>query len=301
MTRTLVIAGLGTWLGATLLLSELRWFARTGLTERLRPYSPGGMAHASRSGVLSVESFRDAVGPLSRTIGEGLARVAGVSEDLELRLTRIHSDLDVTGFRVRQVGSAVVGFGAGALTAVAVRPPAAVGLALVLGGAALAFLVQEQRIAGASARWQRRVFLELPVVAEQLALLLSAGWSLASALNRLAGRSSGACAADLARVCARIRQGLSEADALREWAAVARVGALDRLVPVLALNRDTSDLGRLIAEEARSIRRDVQRELIESAERRNQQVWIPVTVATLVPGVLFMAIPFIEALRLFGG
>jgi hypothetical protein len=36
-------------------------------------------------------------------------------------------------------------------------------------------------------------------------------------------------------------------------------------------------------------------------ERRSQQVWIPVTVATLVPGVIFLSIPFIEALRQFGG
>jgi tight adherence protein C len=47
------------------------------------------------------------------------------------------------------------------------------------------------------------------------------------------------------------------------------------------------------------VRREVQRELIEAVERRGQQVWIPVTVATLVPGVLLMAVPFIEALRLF--
>ena len=138
-------------------------------------------------------------------------------------------------------------------------------------------------------------------VAEQLALLLAAGWSLTSALNRLAARGSGATALDLRRVCRRVRQGVSEADALREWAQVAQVPALERLVSVLALSRDTSDLGRLIAEEARAIRRDVHRELIESVERREQQVWIPVTVATLVPGVLFMAIPFVEALRLFGG
>ena len=59
------------------------------------------------------------------------------------------------------------------------------------------------------------------------------------------------------------------------------------------------DLGRLIADEARAIRRDVHRELIETIERRGQQVWIPVTVATLVPGVIFLAVPFIEALRLF--
>ena len=99
----------------------------------------------------------------------------------------------------------------------------------------------------------------------------------------------------------RIRQGLTEVDALREWAALAEVDALDRLVAVLALNREAGDLGRLIAEEARAIRRDVHRELIETIERRAQQVWIPVTVATLVPGVLFLAVPFIEALRLFSG
>jgi tight adherence protein C len=137
-------------------------------------------------------------------------------------------------------------------------------------------------------------------VAEQLALLLSAGYSLSAALNRLAHRGSGACSADLRRVCARMRQGLSETDALREWAVLARVDALDRLVPVLALNRETSDLGRLMAEEARAIRRDVHRELIETAERQSQQVWIPVTVAALVPGVIFLGIPFFEALRRFG-
>ena len=88
-------------------------------------------------------------------------------------------------------------------------------------------------------------------------------------------------------------------DALREWARLADVDALTRLVNVLALHREGGDLGRLISEEARTIRSEVHRELIESIERRGQQVWIPVTVATLVPGVLFMVVPFIEAMRLF--
>jgi hypothetical protein len=79
------------------------------------------------------------------------------------------------------------------------------------------------------------------------------------------------------------------------------VDGVERLVAVLALNREAGDLGRLISEEARSIRREVQRELIETIERRGQTVWIPVTVATLVPGVLFLAVPFIEALRVFSG
>lgn len=301
MTRGLLVVGLVLWGGAALVLSELRWFARRPLVDRLRPYSPGGMGRLNRVGVFSVESFTQAVGPLSSAVGERLARMVGVTEQLSLRLTRIHSPAGVSDVRIRQLGASLAGFGVAALVVAALGPPVPVSLLLVLAAPALAFLVQEQRVAKASQEWQRRLFLELPVVAEQLALLLSAGYSLTSALDRLARRSAGACGADLRRVCARLRQGLSEAEALREWAAVANVVALDRLVAVLALNRETSDLGRLLAEEARAIRRDVHRELIEAAERRSQQVWIPVTVATLVPGVIFMGIPFVEALRRFGG
>jgi Flp pilus assembly protein TadB len=259
------------------------------------------MATRDRHGLLSVESFRDVVGPVARTVGERVSRAFGVSEELAVRLERIHSPLDVTAFRVRQAGWSLAGFGAGALLAMAASPPLVVALLLVLGGPVLAFLVLEQQVAAASTQWQRRVFLELPVIAEQLAMLLTAGYSLGAALNRIASRGSGTCAQDLARVCGRVRQGLSEVEALTEWAAVARVPALDRMLPVLALNRQATDLGRLLSDEARSIRRDVQRELVETVERRGQQVWIPVTVATLLPGVIFLSIPFIEALRLFSG
>jgi tight adherence protein C len=299
--RLFAVSGLVLWVGTTLLLSQLRWFSRPPLVQRLRPYSPGGMAGPDHGGVLSVESFRDVVGPLSRRVGERLARLFGVSEELAVRLERVHSPLDVTAFRVRQVGWSVAAVGLGALVAVALRPSPAVAVLLLLGSPVLAFLVLEQQLAKASAQWRRRLFLELPVVSEQLAMLLSAGFSLGAALNRLAARGQGACARDLQRVTSRIRQGLSEVDALREWAVVARVEALDRLVPVLALNREAGDLGRLICDEARGIRRDVQRELVETMERRGQQVWIPVTVATLVPGVIFLSIPFIEALSLFSG
>lgn len=299
MSRILVFSGLALWAGATLLLSTTRWFSRLPMTERLRPYAVGGLSSSSRTGLLSIESFRDAVAPVSRAVGERLARLLGVAEDLEVRLARIHSPLDATGFRIRQVGYAVAGFGVAALGSAALRPPVPIALLFLLGGPLLAFLLLEQQLAAASKSWQRRVFLELPVVAEQLAMLLSAGYSLTAAMNRVARRGRGACARDLARVLGRMRQGLSETEALREWGQIAQVDAVDRLIPVLALNREASDLGRLLSEEARGIRRDVQRELIEVVERRGQQVWIPVTVATLVPGVLFLAVPFTTALQLF--
>ena len=100
-------------------------------------------------------------------------------------------------------------------------------------------------------------------------------------------------------VAARIRHGLDEQAALEEWAERADVASLRQLVGVLALQREAADLGRLISEEARTMRQAEHRRLLEAIERRSQQVWVPVTVATLVPGLLFLAVPFLEALRLF--
>jgi tight adherence protein C len=298
--RLAVAWGLAMWLGATLLLSERRWFCRPSVVDRLRPYAPGGMGdRRRRDGPLSVETFRDVVKPLSRAFGERVAGVFGVSEDLATRLKRVHSTLDVTAFRLRQMGWTGVGFAAGALVGIVFRPPPVLALLFVLGGPLLAFLIVEQQLASASDGWKRRLVVELPVVAEQLAMLLSAGYSLGAALNRLSARGRGCAARDLTRVCTRIRQGLSEIEALREWEAVADVDALRRLLPVLALNREASDLGRLLSEEARGIRKDLQRRLVETAERRGEQVWIPVTIAALLPGVVFIAVPFLEAMRLF--
>ena len=116
-------------------------------------------------------------------------------------------------------------------------------------------------------------------------MLLGAGYSLGGGAEPARRpRVAAPARQDLAGVCGRIRQGLTEVEALREWAAIADVDALDRLVAVLALNREAGDLGRLVADEARSIRRDVQRELIEQIERRASRSGSPSPSPTLVPG-----------------
>lgn len=297
MNRLLILLLPGGWAGVTLVLGELRWFRRPALAARVGPYLPGGAPGPSQDG--GARAWRGIVEPLAGDLGARLSRVFGVSEDLAARLERAHSPMTATAFRMRQLGWSVTAFGAAAVVGLGGGLPGPLAVALMVGGPLLAFLVIEQQAAEASASWQRRIRLELPVVSEQLGMLLAAGYSLGGALQRLAERGHGACAGDLRRVCGRIRQGLTDVEALREWVAVADVDALTRLVGVLALNREAGDLGRLVAEESRAVRRDVQRVVIETVERRGQQVWIPVTVATLVPGVLFIAVPFVEALRLF--
>jgi len=286
-------------MGSALVLSCTRWFARTPLVERLRPFAfDPNVTAGRRPGLLSVESFRDVLRPAAAAMGDLVGRLVG-TEDLATRLARVHSPLDAPAFRVRQVGLAGVGLLGGVAATAALRPPSPAAALFILGLPALVFLLAERSLQRSGIARQRRLAAELPVIAEQLAMLLASGWSTGGALQRVAERGTGVAAEDLAVVMGRIRQGLSEAEALGEWRDLAKVAAADRLVAVLALQRATTDLGRLLAAEARAIRQDHHRRLIEQLDRRAQQVWIPVTVATLVPGAIFLSIPFIEALRLF--
>ena len=300
--RLAVLAATLAWLGTALALSGLRWCARPALVERLRPYvaTATGSSTSARP-LLSGASFRDVIGPLASQVGERLARLLGPADPLALRLARVHLPTDVAAFRTRQLGQAGLGLLVGVALASASRPGPAIVTPCLVGGPLLGFLVAEQRLASTTRRWRERATLELPVVAEQLGMLLGAGFSLGAALGRLGERGDGVIAADLRRVGGRMRQGLSEAQALREWADLADIAPITRLVDVLALDREAADLGRLVSEEARTIRADAHRRMLEQLERRGQQVWVPVTVAALVPGVLFLAVPFLEAVRLFAG
>ncbi len=276
MTQLEVLAGLILFVGLTLLFSLARWFGRRPVVDRLRPYTPGGFGVTQKQGLLSLESFRDVIGPLSSGIGSGLSRIFGVSEDLDLKLSRLHSSMDATQFRTRQVGWTVLALIGGLLVPLALSLSGPVTLLFALAAPLLAFLLLEQQVVSASEERQARLFRELPVVAEQLGMLLAAGYSLGAAMHRIADRGTGVVAQDLRVVLGRMRQGLTEVQALREWAELADVNALTRLVAVLALNREAGDLGTLIGDEARAIRRDAHRQLIESIERKDQQVWIPV-------------------------
>jgi tight adherence protein C len=299
MIRIALGAGVLLWAGTTLLLSCWARMDRPTLLDRLRPYHPGTLSVPADRGVFSVSSLREVIGPLARSSGDRLARLFGVTESVSVRLHRIHSAMDATAFRVRQLLVTGASLVVAALIAAVRGLPAAVAAFLVLGLPVLTFLLIEQRLARASDRWKRDVALELPVVSEQIAMLLNAGYSLGAAISRLAARGSGCVAQDLSVVVNRVRQGVSETEALREWAELAQVEGVTRLVGVLALHSEAADLGRLVSAEAGQARRDLHRRTLEAIERRAQQVWVPVTVATLVPGVILLAVPFLSALRLF--
>ncbi|MBT8207878.1 MAG: hypothetical protein HKN94_09545 [Acidimicrobiales bacterium] len=299
MIRLIAASVLLFFVGTTLVLSEIRWFRARSLATLISPYLPGGRRNRA-SELFSMESFGELLRPAAQAIGGLAARLFGVSEELPRRLRRVHWEMDAAGFRLRQMGWAVLAMAVAALAVFTLGVPAPLAVMALLSAPVLAFLVVEQQLANASDRWKHRVFQELPIVAEQIAMLLGSGYSLGAALNRIADRGNGAIATDLKRVVGRVRQGASEGEALREWSDLVDVDQAQRLVSVLSLNKEAGDLGGMVATEARTTRAEAHRALLEDIERKNQQVWIPVTLATLVPGVILMAIPFFDALQSFG-
>lgn len=297
-----LVATIVAWLGLALVLDTMRWCTRPRLFDRLRPYSQGAMGRAGsvvrgrqHAGVRAI------VRPAVVRVGESIARLTGTRVPLAHRLRQIHATVEVTDFRMGQVGWSILGGGVGCGVAAVVAAPGPILLAMGMAGSLAGFLIVEQQLASKVARRRHLVRRELSVIAEQLGMLMAAGFSLGGALERIAKRGSGATAMDLGLVILRMQQGADIHRALGEWADRVDIEAVHRLVAVLALDRHSGDLPRLIAAEARALRRDLHRDLVAELDRRAQQVWIPVTVATLLPGAILIGVPFSAALSGFLG
>lgn len=287
-----LLSALALTAGTALLLQELPWFRRSGLATRLAPYAPAGAARQRRASA----GIRQLLLPGVDLVAGRLSRLLGVSGDLGLRLQRAGLEDDPGDVRMRQFTRTLGALGIAVLVSLAWRPPLTIVVMSIVTVPVLVLLLEEHRIDAAVERRRRRLRAELPIVVEQLGLLMTAGYSLPSALQRLAERSNGVVASDLRVVERRMGHGLSANAALDEWARRSGVDAVGRLVAVLRLHGEAGDLGALISAEARSVRAEAHRELLATIERRAQLVWVPVTVATLVPGLIFLAVPFMSAM-----
>lgn len=293
-----LVAAVLLWAGVTLIVAERPWARRPQLLDRLGPYLPGtrllglaggGPADLSGAVLTALDGATRRIGRLTGTGDEALSR----------RLDRAHLRLSAADVRVRQVAAAAAALAGTGLTAVAMRLPAGATTVAAIAAPLGAALAIDHAIARAARRWQERLVVELPPACEHLAMLLGAGRSLGGAIAELAERGNGAVAADLRRVVRRSQQGLGDQAALAEWADRASVPGVDHLVAILALDGHTAHLGGLIDDEARALRAQLRREQTAELRRRAQQVWVPVTVATLVPGSILLAVPFLAALRTF--
>lgn len=279
--------GVTLWVGTILVLQTNRTLTRKPLVLRVQPYVRGAKQ------LPQIEESRPVLEQFAIKWNQWLR----TSQSLKHKLDIIDSDETVRDIRSQQLLIGVLSFSLSTTVVAAISLPLFIAILAISATTSLSILIIEQRINRQVSHWRWLESRELPVIAEQTAMLLSSGYSVRSAISRLADQSSGAIAHDLIRVNIRIQQGLDEQHALQEWAARIAIPEVDQFVSVLSLNRQSTNLSRLVAEQARGARRHLHRELLTTIEKRAQQVWIPVTVATLVPGSIFLAIPFIAAIR----
>lgn len=277
------------WVGAAVSLAGAVP-APVTVRRRLAPFVSAGLTPTERLG---------STGTLNMWLVFSLRRVVmriGSETALNMRLERAGIRVTAVMFRTTQ---AVAGFAAlvvAAALTVVFPLPAAVVFGLLAGLPVVAVWGCEQVLTVALRRRTDLVVRELPLVIEQLAELMKNGVGIAEACAKVAVHTHSVVASDLGRVAREIAHGVRDEVALQAFADRHDVVAIHRIVAVLDAHRHASDLGGLLAEEVRELRLAAHRDLLALMQQREQQVWIPVTVATLVPGVLLLGVPFVYTL-----
>lgn len=276
--------------GASMLMAGITAHRGPSLVQRLGPYTPrGDQLQARRHREILIDELMK--------VAESLARGLGVKTSLSVRLARAGRSITPERFRLGQAGTAL----ACAVLAIGLliftELPGSLLVPAVALATAIGYLIAEQSLDSQAKKRTTRYRAEMPLLAEHLAILIGSGMSLSTAINTVSQRSRGLFATDLSNVAMRVNQGMSIEHALTEMARGYEYPELDRLTETLALHQNTSDLARLIAAQAESLRRANHRRLLAQIETRSQMIWIPVTVAALVPGSLLLAAPLLQAVK----
>lgn len=284
------VVGLGMVVGVWLAVVRVPGRRRAGLADRLGPYVGAGGAAV----------------PVPVRVAGLVDRVLGGSESVRRRLAALDDPRSVLDVRVEQVRAAAAGSAlgavAGAVTTVAIgRSPLPTILMLILAGALAGVVGRDLALTRQVRRRQAAVLAEFPVVAELLALAVTAGEGPVGALDRVCRLTGGVLSADLAAALTQVRAGAPLATALEDLR--------DRGVPVLArfvdgmlvaLERGTP-LADVLRAQAADVRAAGRRELLETGGRREIGMLVPVVFGVLPTTVLFALYPGLVAVSALTG
>lgn len=270
------------------------------LAPRVRPYHHGvraalGLAPDTTSTASNRGVVRDLFGPL---LHSSTARVAAMIESRgdDVLARRLHQagrpDVRVDDHRMQQVAYGALGAAAfGAAAAFALRTAIATVAFVVIGFVWGASRVRAA-IDRAIDRRATRLRLELPTVAQLLALHVRAGAGPIQALQRFAERGRGALAAELRAVVAAVRAGSHEVDAFQRAAELTPAPEVARVHLLFAngveRGADLASALLAIADDLRDTRRD---EVRRRAIKSRAAMLLP-TIGILAPVMLlFIAAP----------
>lgn len=296
------LAGLGFAIGLGLLASA--WSAsRPSVLQRVAPYVG---THHRTSRLLyrppATSTWARLAGPISKDAARVLNRLGSTNASIAKRLDLIGSASGVDTFRLEQLLWATASLGAGLVLAIPLTlagrtEPVAAALGVALAGVCGA-LGRDRRLTHAVALRQRRIAMELPTVAELLALAVSAGESPVAALDRVAQTTHGDLAREITRTLADVRAGDGITTALDALARRVDLVPLTRFADgvSVAIERG-SPLAEVLRAQAADARDAAKRDLMEAGGKKEIAMLVPVVFLVLPLTVLFALFPGISLLE----
>ncbi len=285
--------------GVLLVVTAARAARNPSLADRVLPYVRD-VVPAYRPRQSTTSAFARA---LVDDLARRLDRLLGGSHSVRRRLERASLEMTVHDFRVSQALWGLVGLVAGAALTVlvALRDPARAPPLAVLTGVAcvLGLLLRENRLTAQAVRRERAVIVELPVLAELLALAVAAGEGPVTAIERVVRRSHGELSRDLGRVVREVRTGTPLTLALDGLASRSGVPAVGRFAETLVVSVERgTPLADVLHAQAGDAREAARRQLIETGASREVLMMVPVVFLVLPVTVVFAFWPGVVGLSL---
>ena len=308
-----LVGGLLGGLAAVGLLIAVAWsppMRKTTLADRIAPYV-GDAPAPSRLLSPSVPAGRpNVLARLTRPFAQDLVRVldrlVGGQASVRRRLGALNSSMTVEEFRAEQVvwGAvgllAGVGFGALALFATQTNP-LLIGL-LVLVCAVTGVFARDWWLTRAVQRHDQAILAEFPVVAEMLALAVTAGEGPTGAIERIGRLAHGPLVDQLTAIIADTHAGTPLLDAISAARDRTRLEPLARFLDgmAVAIERGTP-LADVLRAQAADVRALSKRQLMESGGRREIAMMVPVVFFVLPVTIVFALYPGLVAITAVAG
>ncbi|MEN3361835.1 MAG: tight adherence protein [Mycobacteriales bacterium] len=298
-----VLLGLSLGAGALLLALSAPPVRPVRLDQRLAPYlrdapRPSRLLVAEpRAGSSFVLALRKMLGPLLVEAVRRVDRVIGGRGAVRRRLAALGSAQTVDEFRLEQVVWGGVGLAAGVagsgLLAVAAGGFQPLSTLLLAGcGAVGGVLGRDWWLTQQVQRRHRAILTEFPVVAELLALAVTAGEGATGAIERVCRLTGGELTRDLSGAMGRSRAGVPLVGALAELRDRTGLDPLARFLDgmIIAIERGTP-LADVLRAQAADIREAGKRALLEAGGRKEILMLVPVVFLLLPVTVLFALFP----------